>query len=140
MEAALKTLGMYQDAYEQVRTANNIPERWDEKDFEKAEVEHHIRAAFRLAIRDVHMTGRLNVATCEYFEQFGISPVQADVEVSRYMERARETLRDGEVGIELLYEFLDSMVNKYKNNWRLAADRLGLKSPIFDKWLYTEEK
>lgn len=139
IEGALKAVGMYQDAYEQIRISNGIRENWDEADFEHAEVSHHIRAAYKLAIRDVHASGRIGVSTCEYLEQFGISPVQANVDVDAYMKKAGDFLKSGkEVSITLLYDFLDTMVEKHRDKWKLAASRLGLKNKIFERWLYTE--
>jgi hypothetical protein len=65
VEAALKEIGHYQTAYEQIMKNHNISEDWDEKDFEEGEVEEHIKMAFLHGIRDVMMTGRLNVGTHE---------------------------------------------------------------------------
>ncbi len=65
VEAALKEIGQYQTAYEQIMKNHNISENWDEKDFEENEVEEHVKMAFLHGIRDVMMTGRLNVGTHE---------------------------------------------------------------------------
>ena len=65
IEAALKEIGHYQTAYEQIKKNYQIPDDWDEKDFEEGEVEEHIKMAFLHAVRDVTMTGRLNVGTHE---------------------------------------------------------------------------
>lgn len=140
LEAALKEIGMYQEAYNQIREANGIRENWDEADFEAAEVAHHIRCAFRLAVRDVMGSGRLNVATSEYMEAFGINPIQANVEVDKYFNEMKKVLSQSkEVPIGSLHKFLDEMAAKYADAWKATASRLGLKTITFERWLYTED-
>ena len=141
VEAALKEVGMYQEAYRQIRDANGIRENWDESDFEAAEVAHHVRSAFRLAVRDVMATGRLGMGTLEYLEQFGINPAQADIEVSQYFEKLKGIQRRGEdIDVEYFHSFLDAMAEKFADAWKKAAARVGLKGITFDRWLYTEDK
>jgi hypothetical protein len=50
-ENVMKEIGMYQDIYDQIRTAHNIPIDWDEEDFETQEIQHALRMAFRQAIQ-----------------------------------------------------------------------------------------
>jgi len=140
VEAALKEIGMYQEAYNQIREAHGIRENWDEADFESGEPAHHIRCAFRLAVRDVMGSGRLNVATSEYMEAFGINPIQANVEVDKYFNEMKKVLSQSkEVPIGSLHKFLDEMAAKYADAWKATASRLGLKTITFERWLYTED-
>ena len=38
MNSALKEIGMFQDMYDSIKKNNNIPDNWNEKDFEKQEI------------------------------------------------------------------------------------------------------
>ncbi len=135
IEACLKEIGMYVEAYNQVKESFGIRDNWDEADFEKAEVAHHIRAAFRLAVRDMIQTNRLNMGTMEYFEQWGINPIQGLREVEAYF---KQFANGRKVTMEDSFTFLDAMAEKYKDAWKVSAMRLGLKQATFEKWLYTE--
>ena len=77
IEGALKDLASFQSSYQQICKNKGIPGKWDEKDMEKAEVEHHIRIAFLHAFRDVMANGRLGMGTLEYLQQFGVHPNNA---------------------------------------------------------------
>ena len=70
IEGALKEIGIFQDAYEEIRENNNIPEDWDEEDAELDEIRHHIRQAFRQSHRDMILHGTINQGNAEYLEQY----------------------------------------------------------------------
>ena len=72
IEGALKEIGIFQDAYEEIRQNNNIPILWDEEDAEQDEIRHHIRQAFRQSHRDMILTGTITQGNAEYLEQYGI--------------------------------------------------------------------
>lgn len=132
IEGALKELGSFQSAYNQIREANNIPVDWDEQNFEAAEISEHVRTVFNHAIRDITMTGRLNVGTMEYSEQFGINPLILDEEVRDYMLKTKQN------DINTLYDFLDRMYEKYGQEYKKVMDRIGLDTLIDADWLYKE--
>jgi len=46
LRALFKEIGMYQDAYDEIKESYNIPDDWDEEDFEKCEVEEHVKTSF----------------------------------------------------------------------------------------------
>jgi len=144
-EGALKEIGMYQDAYSEIIETYNIPKEWDEEDFEKTEVEEHVKTAFLHAVRDVQMTGRLNVGTCEYLEQFGINPAIAYKIVQKYMASVDAGIITNEKGemaissdIDHLYNFLDSMYEQFGQEYKKSAARIGLKDYISDDFLYKD--
>lgn len=127
MESALREIGLFQNMYDSIKKNNNIPDNWSEKDYEKQEIEHMIRSAFRLAIQNIQSNGRLTQAEIEYFEQLGIHPQQGEFEVRKYIQETNNILNKiGEITIQLMYDFLDSMVKKYSDSHKLALKRIGL--------------
>jgi len=138
IEAALKEIGMYQESYEEIRESYDIPEKWDEGDMELREIEEHVKTAFLHAIRDVEMTGRLNVGTHEYLEQYGINPHTAYKLVQEYLNNVENF--SGGAQIEILYDFLDKMYDEFKDEYKKAMKRLGLKTLISKDFLYVEDK
>lgn len=138
IEGALKEIGMYQEAYEEIRQSYDIPVEWDEGDMERSEIEEHVKTAFLHAIRDTEMTGRLNVGTHEYLEQYGINPHTAYKLVKEYLMVVEN--HQGGANIELLYDFLDKMYDDFGEEYKKAMKRLGLKTLISENFLYLENK
>lgn len=122
IEAALKEIAAYKRRYEEILKNNDIPEEWSEEDFEAAEIEHHIKSIFRNAIRD-RLQGGNNMGTMEYMEQFGINPAIGYGHVVKYLQSLNE-----ESDINDLYEFLDAMYDKFKDEYKKAMERIGLDS------------
>ena len=50
MNASLREIGMFQDMYDGIKKNNNIPDNWDEKDYEKQEISNMVRSSFILGI------------------------------------------------------------------------------------------
>jgi len=141
IEAALKELGAYKQRYEEVCKNNDIPDQWDEADFEAAEVEHHIKSMFRNAIRD-RMQGSHNMGTMEYMEQFGINPITAYTNVDVYLHNIRTNIQEHGQGpdIEEHYKFLDEMYEMFKDEYKKAMARLGLDNITCAEFLMKESK
>jgi len=140
VEAAIKELGALKRRYEEVSKNNNIPELWDEVDFEEAEIEHHIKSIFRNAIRD-RMQGGHNMGTMEYFEQFGINPITGYAMVDNYIDSIRSMIADGKgADINAHYIFYDEMYILFKDEYKKAAARLGLDNITHADFLMKENK
>jgi len=141
IEGALKEIGMYQDAYSEIKESYNIPDTWDENDFEKCEVEEHVKTAFLHLIRDIEMNGRVNVGTHEYLEQYGVNPHTATKLVQIYLNNIEKMISEGKyANITVLYDFLDEMYNTFRDEYKHAMRRIGLKKLISEDYLYLEEK
>lgn len=141
LEGALKEIGMYQEAYDEIRESYDIPEVWDEYDMEMSEIEEHVKTAFLHAVRDVEMTGKINVGTHEYLEQYGINPHTAFGLVRGYLNNVDQRIGGQEnLSIDLLYNFLDKMHDTFKEEYKKAMKRLGLKTLISKDFLYLEEE
>jgi hypothetical protein len=134
IEHALKEIYMYMMTKKEIMEKHNISDTWSEEEFIGAEIKENIQTAFQHAVRDIQMTGRLNVGTCEWLEQFGINPAIALVEVVEYLKTLNSTS-----DITNLYSFYDDMYDRYKDEYKKAMDRLGIKNLITEEISYKED-
>jgi hypothetical protein len=133
VEHAYREMYMYLQTIKEIKAAHNIPDNFDEKDFIDAEVKENVQTAFQHCYRDVLMTGRLNVGTMEWLEQFGIEPATAFVEVQKYMA----SIKDNH-DVTNLYAWYDEMYEKYGEEYKKAMKRLGLDKLMTDGCSYVE--
>jgi len=127
MNAALREIGMFQDMYDGIKKNNNIPDDWDEKDFEKQEIANMVRSSFRLGIQDLSASGRVSRAVVEYWEQLGIHPQLAETRTRSYLVLIQEKINSSEtVTIRDMYNFLDVMAEEFKDSYQDALSRIGL--------------
>ena len=141
IEAALKEIGMYMDAYKQICKNHNIPEQWDEMDFEEAEMEHHIKMCFTNAMRDLMAGQRANHGTTEYFSQLGINPIVGYELTARSLQSVQAAISENRAPtIDVEYAWLDEMYNMFKNEYKRALKRSGLDEVINGEWLYRTDK
>lgn len=128
MENTLREIGLMQDLYDSIKKKNKISDEWNEKDFEDQEIAHMIRSAFRICIHDLTAHGRVNAAATEYFEQLGIHPQYGEHLTRLYLVDTQKILNETkEITIQLMYDFLDEMVNKFKDSYKLALERMGIE-------------
>lgn len=134
MESAYKDLGMWIKLQKQIMKNNNIPENWDEVDFEEGEIKHHIKTMFRNGVRDL-MQGSRNMGTMEYMGDFGIHPAIAYNDVMNYLNTLQE-----DSDINHLYDFLDKMYEKNKDEYKKAMKRIGISTLTQEDYLMKENK
>lgn len=135
-EAAIKELGTLQNAYEEVKRNKNIPDNWSEADFEADEVNASIRLAFRNAVRDILNSGSINMGTLELCEGLGISPFEAVYHTKTYIISAEKEMRENNpADYDNFQNFLDDMVNRFKDNYKKALNRIGLDSVSSSEFL-----
>jgi hypothetical protein len=136
-ENAMKEIGMYQDIYDQIRTAHNIPADWDEEDFETQEIQHALRMAFRQAIQNIQATGRIAVSTAEYWEQFGVHPVVGEKLVRDYLDKVQNEINQGKYpSVQSMHLFLDQMVDTFKDEHRHSLTRIGVDAIVNHQYAY----
>ena len=124
INGSFKDLAILMDAYENVKSANNIDD-WDEAAFEAEEKKFHVRRGFELMYRNLLQSGRPDVATIEYTAQYGVHPQVAFKECQLYLEGVSEGIEKGIVlHSNHLEEFLDEMANKYEVFVDKTAERL----------------
>jgi len=128
MGNALREVGMFQSMYEAIRSSNNIPKEWNEHDYEKQEIANMVRRSFRIGIQNLSSGGRVSVAAVEFWEQLGIHPQSAEAHCRNYLQQVNNLIKDGkEPDVRVMYEFLDGMAQKFKDSYKFALDRIGLK-------------
>jgi len=127
MIQSFKQISMFQDMYDSILENNNIPKDWTEKDFEKQEMSNMVKSSFRIGIQDLTAYDRISRAAVEYWEQLGIHPQTAEKLTRNYLFTVNEIVESGKiVSINVMYEFLDSMVELFGECYKLALKRIGL--------------
>lgn len=143
IEGALKELAIYQKAYEEIRSAHNIPEKWDESDFEKEEITHMLRHGLLMAYREMVSTGTIAVSTLEFLEQLGVHPIVTKMEILQSLQQpVAQMSKDGkgQPSITDHYEWLDKLVDKFKSEHAHVLKRIGLSSTADKDVMYLSDK
>tara|TARA_B100000029_G_scaffold275204_1_gene269949 strand:- start:532 stop:1368 length:837 start_codon:yes stop_codon:yes gene_type:complete len=137
VENAMKEIGMYQDIYDNIRDANNIPEDWDEADFESSEIANAIRMSFRQAIQNLMSSDRIAISTVEYWEQFGVHPMVGEKLTRQYMNTVRDELNENKFpSVQSMHLFLEQMVETFKNEHQHSLKRMGLEKIVNEDYIY----
>ena len=138
IEGALKEIGIFQDAYEEIRKNNNISELWDEEDAEIDEIRHHIRQAFRQSHRDMILTGSISQGNAEYLEQFGIHLQTARNFIAKYIASVEKLINEeGKMpNIDHLYEFFDKCVEVFGDEYIKVMNHIGITELVRSEWLF----
>ena len=141
IDGAFKEIATFQCAYDEIRESHNIPEKWDERDAELAEIDHHIKQAFRQAHRDMVNTGRIGLGNMEYMEQYGIHIQTATSVIADYIASEDKMIKQGKMPtVNHLYAFLDRMADTFHDAHKDVMKRIGIKELIKDEFLYLEDK
>jgi len=141
IEATIKEIGVYQEVYKEILESHNIPENWDEKDYEESEIRELIYMAFNHGVRDLEVSGRVGMGTQELLEQLGINPIVAKHLIMKYITDINNLItEDIAPSINELYKFLDNMYLLFKDEYKKALKRSGIKNIITEEYLYLEEK
>ena len=141
IDGAFKEIATFQCAYDEIREAHNIPEKWDEKDAEEAEIDHHIKQSFRQAHREMVSTGVIGVGNMEYLEQYGIHIQTATRIIRDYIVSEDEMIVKGQMPtVKHLYAFLDRMAETFHDAHKDVMQRIGIKELIKEEFLYLEKK
>jgi len=137
IEGALKEIGIFQDAYEEIRKNNNIPELWDEEDAELDEIRHHIRQAFRQSHRDMILSGSISQGNAEYLEQFGIHLQTARNYIKQYIDQCEELIAEKSYpNIDHLYAFFDKCVEVFGEEYIKVMNHIGITELVRNQWLF----
>jgi hypothetical protein len=141
IDGAFKEIATFQCAYDEIRESHNIPEKWDERDAEEAEIDHHIKQAFRQAHRDMVNTGRIGLGNMEYMEQYGIHLQTATKVIADYIAGEDKMISEGKMPtVRHLYAFLDRMAETFHDAHKDVLNRIGIKELIKEEFLYLEKK
>jgi len=141
IDGAFKEIATFQCAYDEIRESHNIPDDWDERDAEEAEIDHHIKQAFRQAHREMVSTGVIGVGNMEYLEQYGIHIQTATRIIRDYIVSEDEMIVKGQMPtVKHLYAFLDRMAETFHDAHKDVMQRIGIKELIKEEFLYLEKK
>ena len=141
IDGAFKEIATFQCAYDEIREAHNIPENWDERDAEEAEIDHHIKQAFRQAHREMVGSGCITSGNMEYLEQYGIHIQTANKIIADYIASEDEMISEGKLPtVKHLYAFLDRMAETFHDAHKDVMNRIGIKELIKEDFLYLENK
>ena len=137
IEGALKEIGIFQDAYEEIRKNNNLPEEWDEEDADADEIRHHIRQAFRQSHRDMILHGTISQGNAEYLEQYGIHLQTARNYIRQYIDQCEELIAEKSYPtIDHLYEFFDKCVEVFGKEYIKVMNHIGITELVRSEWLF----
>tara|TARA_Y100001963_G_scaffold20518_1_gene26247 strand:- start:12 stop:833 length:822 start_codon:yes stop_codon:yes gene_type:complete len=141
IDGALKEIAVLQEAYDEIRKNNNIPEEWDEMDAEMDEIKHHIRQAFRQSHRDMMFSGKIQQGNAEYLEQYGVHLQTATDIIGKYIATCDKLLEEGKVpNINHFYEFLDNCVEVFGEEYKNVMKHIGLDNIVRQEYLYRSTK
>jgi len=141
IDGAFKEIATFQYAYDEIRESHNISENWDEKDAEEAEIDHHIKQAFRQAHRDMVNTGRIGLGNMEYMEQYGVHIQTATKIIADYIASEDKMIAEGKMPtVKHLYAFLDRMAETFHDAHKVVMERIGIKDLLKEDFLYLEKK
>lgn len=129
LESMLRELYTLIESYYEVKRNKNIPDDWDELDFEKDEIKSNLGLGFRNGIKDIMQTGRVSGSTMELFEGLGVSPFECMYEINTFFNASPAT----PYTYEQYNAFIDAMCEKYKDHYEKALSRLGLDSNFLHK-------
>lgn len=139
LEGAFKEIASFQSAYNEVKKNNNIPDNWDEKDFEENELFFNVRQAYLLGIKDIFVNNCPNHGTMEYMQQFGLNIIHAYTEIRQYINENFKNIENNTMpSYDELQDFLDKMAKKHKDDYKFAMKRIGLETITDEEFLYKE--
>ncbi len=141
IDGAFKEIATFQCAYDEIRESYNIPENWDERDAEEAEIDHHIKQAFRQSHREMVGSGCITSGNMEYLEQYGIHIQTATRLIADYIASEDEMIVKGQMPtVAHLYDFLDRMAETFHDAHKTVMQRIGIKELVKEEFLYLEKK
>ena len=121
---AMKDIAVLSDRYNEIKAKNNITD-WTEEDFEKEELEFHVRRGFELGYQQIMQNGRLGKDIIEYLQQYGVHPQVASREIVGYYQKIEADITKGIYpGVNDLEDWLDAMKDKYKAGVQKVTQRI----------------
>lgn len=144
IEQAIKEIGMYQDAYDDIVETFGL-ENWDEVDMEKADIDYNLRRCFLQSLRSCRQIGHINEPNQEWLEQLGINPSFVQHEIMTFLVSERKVMEDmmaknqgfGD-DMTTVDEFVSHLVMKYKDMPVNRIKSRGMKTETYDKWLFKD--
>lgn len=142
IEQAIKEIGMYQDAYDDIVESFGL-EDWDEMDMEAADVSYNLKRCFLQSLRSCRQIGHINEPNQEWLEQLGINPSFVQYELRGFLateeavmkERAEAQEGFGD-NMDAVNIFVQHLTDKYQQAPIDQIKQRGMKTHLYDQWSY----
>ena len=146
VEQAIKEIGMYQDAYDDIVETYGL-EDWDEVDMEEADITYNLKRCFYQSLRSCRQIMHINEPNQEWLEQMGINPSFVQHEMMQFLTTEQKVMtemakKDEGFGDDMnaVDEFVDHLVVKYHDMPIARIKSRGMKTGQYDKWLFKDKK
>ena len=134
VEGALKEIETLAQMHDQLK---EIIGDVSEEEFEKAQVQSHIKRAMTQSVREVRERGAIGCGNQEYLEQVGVSVTSALKEIRDFLKQESDT---NVANTSLLHSFVDDFANRYEGTAAQQADYLGFTLDADKLLTYTPDK
>jgi len=134
VEGALKEIETLATMHDQLK---EIIGDVSEEEFEKAQVQSHIKRAMTQSVREVRERGAIGCGNQEYLEQVGVSVTSALKEIRDFLQQEAST---NVANTSLLHSFVDDFANRYEGTAAQQADYLGFTLDADKLLTYTPDK
>ena len=131
VEGALKEIETLAEMHDQLK---EIIGDVSEEEFEKAQVQSHIKRAMTQSIREVREKKVIGCGNQEYLEQVGVCVTSAMTEIHQYLVQERTS---GVANTSLLHSFVDDFAERYEPVAKQQADFLGFSADANNLLTYT---
>ena len=132
MEGAMKEVETLAQMHDQLKEKlGDITE----EEFEKAQVQAHIKRAVMQAVRDVKECGKIKAGNAEYLEQSGLSTSAIYREILAFIEQESKS---GIGDTSMLHRFLDAIAEKYQGAINQQAEWLGFDANMNMNFTYQD--
>jgi len=131
VEGALKEIETLAEMHDQLQ---EIIGEVSEEEFEKAQVQSHIKRAMTQSIREVREKKVIGCGNQEYLEQVGVCVTSAMTEIQQYLVQERTS---GVANTSLLHSFVDDFAERYEPVAKQQADFLGFSADANNLLTYT---
>ena len=134
VEGALKEIETLSGMHDQLKEAIGDV---TEEQFEKAQVQSHIKRAMTQSIREIRERGAIGCGNQEYLEQVGVCVSSAKKEIMEFLAQEQSS---GVANTSLLHSFVDDFANRYEPVAKQQADFLKFSSDADNLLTYTPEQ
>lgn len=131
VEGALKEIETLAEMHDQLQ---EIIGEVSEEEFEKAQVQSHIKRAMTQSIREVREKKVIGCGNQEYLEQVGVCVTSAMTEIQQYLIQEKTS---GVANTSLLHSFVDDFAERYEPVAKQQADFLGFSADANNLLTYT---
>ncbi len=134
VEGALKEIETLGEMHDQLKESIGDV---TEEEFEKAQVQSHIKRAMTQSIREIREKGSIGCGNQEYLEQVGVCVSSAKREIMIFLAEEQSS---GVANTSLLHSFVDGFAERYEPVAKQQADFLKFSVDANNLLTYTPEQ